>query len=710
MQPTSQEIIDQLNPQQREAVVQLGKPLLILAGAGTGKTRVLTSKISYIITEQYADSQEILAVTFSNRAASEMKQRIPFQLGWIGTFHANCAKILRRHSDLLGIKSDFVILNQDDQLKLVKQILQDENMSDKKDAPAETLAVISRWKDAGLESGGVIPSKREVERQAIKVYEIYQDRLRSYDAVDFGDLILCTLRLFRNNQDVLQAYRDRFKYIFVDEYQDTNVAQYLWLRTLSPNGKGLCCVGDDDQSIYSWRGAEVGNILRFSQDFPDAVVIRLEQNYRSTKHILEAASGLIARNHQRLGKKLWCADENQGEKLNIHGLYSSRDESLWVAQNILQANRQLNVPLSDIAVLIRAGFQARELEEKFTAWGIPYRVIGGPRFYERQEIRDVIAYLRVVCHPDDSMALERIINVPRRGIGQSTVNQLHSLALELSISCFQAISHLSLSQDVRPSTRKALEEFVSDINRWRTDMNGLPPFKLAEKIVSESGYKIALQQSKSPDSKSRLENVKELIQSLEHFQTLQEFLEHVGLVAENNQQTEGEDMVTLMTLHSAKGQEFDTVYLCGWEEGLFPNPMSVQEGNLEEERRLAYVGITRAKRRAFITFSSQRLVYNQWQSTIPSRFISEIPKENVIVNQNYKTQGNVSCFFSKNAVGKQSGGESQVSKTRLPSIGTHVSHNQYGNGVVVDTTTSSVEVDFDDFGRKRIIPEFLRIN
>lgn len=688
----------------------MDKPLLILAGAGTGKTRVLTSKISYVITEQYAGPQEILAVTFSNRAAGEMKHRIPFQLGWIGTFHANCAKILRRHSDLLGIKSDFVILNQDDQLKLVKQILQDENMSDKKDAPAEILAIISRWKDAGLESSGVMPSKREVERQALKVYEIYQERLRSYDAVDFGDLILYTLRLFRNNQDVLQAYRDRFKYIFVDEYQDTNVAQYLWLRTLSPNGRGLCCVGDDDQSIYSWRGAEVGNILRFSQDFPDAVVIRLEQNYRSTKHILEAASGLIAHNRQRLGKKLWCADENQEEKLNIHGLYSSRDESLWVAQNILQINKQLNISLSDIAVLIRAGFQARELEEKFTAWGIPYRVIGGPRFYERQEIRDVIAYLRLVCHPDDSMALERIINVPRRGIGQSTVNQLHSLALESGISCFQAISQLSSSQDVRPSTRKALDEFVSDINRWRVDMSGLPPFKLAEKIVSESGYKAALQQSKLPDSKSRLENVKELIQSLEHFQTLQEFLEHVGLVSENSQQTESEDMVTLMTLHSAKGQEFDTVYLCGWEEGLFPNPISVQEGNLEEERRLAYVGITRAKRRAFITFSSQRLVYNQWQSTVPSRFISEIPKENVVASQSYRKQGNVSCFFSKNAVGRQSGEESQVFKVRLPSIGAHVSHNQYGNGVVIDTTTSSVEVDFDDFGRKKIIPEFLRIN
>jgi DNA helicase-2/ATP-dependent DNA helicase PcrA len=469
-------------------------------------------------------------------------------------------------------------------------------------------------------------------------------------------------------------------------------------------------VGDDDQSIYSWRGAEVGNILRFSQDFPNAVVIRLEQNYRSTKHILEAASGLIAHNRQRLGKKLWCADENQGEKLNIHGLYSSRDESLWVAQNILQTNRQLDVLLSDIAVLIRAGFQARELEEKFAAWGIPYRVIGGLRFYERQEIRDVIAYLRLVCHPDDSMALERIINVPRRGIGQLTVSQLHSLALESGISCFQAISQLSSSQDVRPSTRKALDEFVSDINRWRADMSNLPPFKLVDKIVSESGYKAALQQSKLPDSKSRLENVKELIQSLEHFQTLQEFLEHVGLVSENSQQIESEDMVTLMTLHSAKGQEFDTVYLCGWEEGLFPNPISVQEGNLEEERRLAYVGITRAKKRAFITFSSQRFVYNQWQSTIPSRFISEIPKENVVASQSYRKQGNVSCFSSKNAGGRQGSEESQAFKVRLPGIGAHVSHNQYGNGVVIDTTTTSVEVDFDDFGRKRIIPEFLRIN
>ncbi|MDR1475490.1 MAG: UvrD-helicase domain-containing protein [Holosporales bacterium] len=708
MQQTSREIIDPLNQQQREAVVQLDRPLLILAGAGTGKTRVLTSKISYVIAEKRAEPHEILAATFSNRAAGEMKQRIPFRLYWIGTFHANCAKILRYHCEDLGIKNDFVILNQDDQLKLIKQILQDENMSDKKDMSTAVLGLISKWKDAGLESGSVIASNKDNERKALKIYTTYQERLRAYGAVDFGDLILYNLKLFRENQSLLQSYRERFKYIFVDEYQDTNVAQYLWLRALVPDGKGLCCVGDDDQSIYSWRGAEVGNILRFSNDFPDALVIRLEQNYRSTKHILDAASGLIAHNNQRLGKKLWCNDNNQGEKIVVQGLYSSKDESLWVTQSILHTNKQLQVPLSDIAILIRAGFQARELEEKFTAWGIPYRVIGGPRFYERQEIRDVIAYLRVIYQPDDSMALERIINTPRRGIGQSAINQLHTISLELNISYFRALDHLSKSQSIRPSVRKALEDFVSDINRWRAAMNSDPPFKLTEKVVSESGYRAALQQSKSLDSKGRLENVRELIQSMEYFQTIQEFLEHVSLVSENNKQFDQGDMATLMTLHSAKGQEFDTVYLSGWEEGVFPNPISLQENNLEEERRLAYVGVTRAKKRVFITYSSRRLIFNQWQSAVPSRFIGEIPKENLITNQAFKSSNNVSCFFPKNAL-TLDGENSQPTKFLLSRIGAHVSHERYGRGVVVDATTSSVEVDFDDFGVKKIIPEFLQV-
>jgi DNA helicase-2/ATP-dependent DNA helicase PcrA len=627
----------ELNAAQRAAVEAMDGPVLVLAGAGTGKTRVLTTRLAHILFTGRAWPSQVLAVTFTNKAAREMKDRVETLIGrstesmWIGTFHSISARILRRHAELVGLRPDFTVLDTDDQLRLVKQVLSAADIDDKRWPARVLLGLIDRWKDRGLTPDRV-PASEAGEfafGRGIDLYRAYQERLKTLNAVDFGDLMLHCLTLFTTHADVLGDYQRRFRYILVDEYQDTNVAQYLWLRLLALGSRNICCVGDDDQSIYGWRGAEVGNILRFEHDFPGARVIRLEQNYRSTGNILGAAAGLIACNEGRLGKTLWTTGEG-GEKVLVRGLWDGEEEARWIADEIEALQRKRH-PLREIAILVRASFQTREFEERFLTLGIPYRVVGGLRFYERQEIRDAIAYLRVVAQPDDDLAFERIVNVPKRGIGEATLQVLHRLARGRGISLTRAVRALLETDELKPQARRALGRLIADFDRWRGELDHLPHAELIQLVLDESGYTAMWQNDKSPDAPGRLENLKELIAAIEEFENLQGFLEHVSLVMENTGQTDA-DMVNVMTLHSAKGLEFDTVFLPGWEEQLFPHQRALDEGgvkSLEEERRLAYVGLTRARRRAIVSFAANRRVYNQWQSTVPSRFIDELPAAHV---------------------------------------------------------------------------------
>jgi DNA helicase-2/ATP-dependent DNA helicase PcrA len=632
--------LETLNPAQREAVETIEGPLLVLAGAGTGKTRVLTTRLAHILNLRLAWPSQILAVTFTNKAAREMRERVEALIGAgaaeglaLGTFHSLAARMLRRHAELVDLKPNFTILDQDDQIRLVKQILAAENIDEKR-WPARVLhTVIERWKDKGLTPDKVdIAAAGELANgRLIQIYAEYQARLRTLNAVDFGDLLLHCITLFTQHHDVLEGYQERFKYILVDEYQDTNVAQYLWLRLLAQGRKNICCVGDDDQSIYGWRGAEIGNILKFEKDFPGAKVVRLEENYRSTGHILGAASGLIAKNAGRLGKTLWTQGD-QGEKLRLSGLWDGEAEARMIADEI-EALQRKGHALDEMAILVRAGFQTREFEERFITVGIPYRVIGGPRFYERLEIRDAIAYLRVIAQGDDGLAFERIVNTPRRGIGNATLQAIHRLARERTMSLTAAARALTETDEIRPAARRSLKGLLDDFERWRGLAETTAHPELAEIVLDESGYTAMWQQDKSPEAPGRLENLKELITAMEEFENLAGFLEHVSLVMDATEGAQG-DMVSLMTLHSAKGLEFDTVFLPGWEEGLFPHQRAMDESGvagLEEERRLAYVGITRAKQRVHISFSANRRVHGQWQSAIPSRFVDELPPEHVEV-------------------------------------------------------------------------------
>jgi len=626
-----------LNPMQREAVEALDGPVLVLAGAGTGKTRVLTTRLAHILFTGRAWPSQILAVTFTNKAAREMKERVEKLLGrstesmWIGTFHAIGVKILRRHAELVGLKSNFTVLDTDDQIRLLKQVLQAANIDEKR-WPARVLAaIIDRWKNNGLVPDKVKAGEaREfADGRAVDLYRAYQARLATLNAADFGDLLLHCLTLFTAHADVLAEYQRRFRYILVDEYQDTNVAQYLWLRLLALGSHNLCCVGDDDQSIYGWRGAEVGNILRFEKDFPGARVIRLEQNYRSTPHILGAASGLIACNEGRLGKTLWT-EADGGEKVRVRAVWDGEEEARFVADEV-EALQRRGHPLSQIAILVRAGFQTREFEERFLNLGIPYRVVGGLRFYERQEIRDAIAYLRVIVQPDDDLAFERIVNVPRRGIGEATMQTLHRVARAQDVPLVRAARAVVETDEVTPQARKSLAQLLENFDRWRASLAGLPHGELVALVLDESGYTAMWQNDKAPDAPGRLENLKELVVAINEFENLQGFLEHVSLVMENTEAVDA-DMVNIMTLHSAKGLEFDTVFLPGWEEQLFPHQRALDEGgvkSLEEERRLAYVGLTRARRRAIVSFAANRRVYDQWQSALPSRFVDELPEPHV---------------------------------------------------------------------------------
>ena len=714
-----QQQLDALNPQQREAVDALEGPLLVLAGAGTGKTRVLTTRIAHILLQRKAWPSQILAVTFTNKAAGEMRERVGQLVGgsseglWLGTFHSVCVRILRRHAEAVGLQSGFTILDTDDQLRLIKQIQKAEEIDDKKFAPRVMAGIISRWKDRGLTPDKITQAelgsgKQGFETLAFHIYKIYQQRLRVLNSVDFGDLLLLCLQLFNDHPEVLQEYREQFKYILVDEYQDTNIAQYLWLRLLAQGTLNICCVGDDDQSIYGWRGAEVGNILRFEKDFTGAKVVRLEQNYRSTGHILGAASALIAQNQTRLGKELWTEQEG-GEKVLLRSVWDGEEEARLIGEEI-EALQRKGQSLSEMAILVRASFQTREFEERFINLGIPYRVIGGPRFYERLEIRDALAYLRIVTQPNDSLAFERIVNTPKRGIGNATIQVLHQYSRMEEVPLMYAAAQLVDTDEIRGKARQSLKKLLEDIARWHREMETVDHGELAKIILDESGYTAMWQADKSPDAPGRLENLKELVNAIEEFENLQGFLEHVSLVMENATASSGE-MVSIMTLHSAKGLEFDTVFLAGWEEGLFPHQRALDENGasaLEEERRLAYVGITRAKKQAVITYAANRRIHNQWQSSLPSRFIGELPEDHCdSIGQNGMQQYHQPQRFRPRREQVQQVLPSPRKSDEEYFIGGRVFHMKFGYGQVTAVDGDKLEIAFDHSGLKKVMKSFV---
>ncbi|WBO21234.1 ATP-dependent helicase [Sphingomonas abietis] len=631
-----------LNEPQRDAVLTTEGPVLVLAGAGTGKTAALTARLAHLIATRKAWPSEILAVTFTNKAAREMRERVGRIMGagaeggveglpWLGTFHSVAAKMLRRHAELVGLQSNFTILDTDDQLRLLKQLIVAADLDEKRWPARQLAGLIDRWKNRGWVPADVDAGESEAyaNGRGAELYAAYQARLKAVNACDFGDLLLHMLVILKTHRDVLEGYQQRFRYIMVDEYQDTNSSQYLWLRLLAQARKNICCVGDDDQSIYSWRGAEVANILRFEHDFPGAKTIRLEQNYRSTPHILAAASEVIANNGQRLGKTLWTALE-AGEKINVVGVWDGPEEARRVGDEI-DAHRRNGGSYDDVAILVRAQHQTREFEDRFIAIGLPYRIVGGFRFYERAEIRDALAYLRAVHQPADDLAFERIVNTPKRGLGDKAVANIHLLARAEGIPLMLAAARLCDTDELTGAARKSLGRLVGDIARWRDLSNSLAHPELCRQILDESGYTAMLQADRSTESAGRLENLTELARAMEEYETLGAFLEHVSLVMDN-EGNDGGAKVTIMTVHAAKGLEFDTVFLVGWEEGLFPSQRALDEGgtkSLEEERRLAYVAITRARRRCVIIHAANRRIYGQWTSSIPSRFVGELPDEHI---------------------------------------------------------------------------------
>ncbi|MCC5987003.1 MAG: UvrD-helicase domain-containing protein [Pararhodobacter sp.] len=637
--------MDGLNPPQREAVEALEGPVLMLAGAGTGKTRALTARIAHLIATGTARPNEIIAVTFTNKAAREMKGRIGALLGeavegmpWLGTFHAIGVKFLRRHAELVGLKPGFTILDSDDQLRLIKQVLSAFNLDDKRWPPRAMAGLIDRWKNRAWRPESVPSGEAHAfDNRGTEIYAAYQERLKTLNACDFGDLLLHPVTILQANPDLLAQYHRWLRFILVDEYQDTNVAQYLFLRLLAQGHGNICCVGDDDQSIYGWRGAEVGNILRFERDFPGARVIRLEQNYRSTPHILAAAGGVIAANEGRLGKTLWT-EMPEGEKVRLIGHWDGEEEARWIGDEIeaLERGTRDMAPFSRdrIAILVRAGHQMRAFEDRFLSIGLPYRVIGGPRFYERQEIRDAMAYFRLAVSPIDDLAFERVVNLPRRGIGDKALQTVQRASREVGVSLMQGAALALRDGLMKGRAAGGLRGFIEDVARWHDAVRaGENHIELAGRMLDESGYTAMWQAERTPEAEGRLENLKELLKALEEFDNLQGFLEHVALIMDN-EGDEAEEKVTLMTLHAAKGLEFPVVFLPGWEDGLFPSQRSMDENDqkgLEEERRLAYVGITRAELVCTISFAANRRVFGQWQSQLPSRFIDELPQEHVEV-------------------------------------------------------------------------------
>ena len=627
-----------LNPPQREAVLATEGPVLMLAGAGTGKTAALTARLAHLIATRKAWPSQILAVTFTNKAAREMKDRVAAITGgaiegmpYLGTFHSIAARMLRSHAELVGLQSNFTILDTDDQLRVLKQLITAAGLDEKRWPARQLAGLIDQWKNRGLTPEQLDAGEAEAfaNGRGADLYSQYQERLKTLNACDFGDLLLHMLRIFRTREDVLAQYRERFRYLLVDEYQDTNQSQYEWLKLLAEPKRNLCCVGDDDQSIYSWRGAEVANILRFEQDFRGAKVIRLEQNYRSTGHILAAADGLIAHNAGRLGKHLWT-DSGEGEKVKVIGVWDGPEEARRIGDEI-ESLQIKGGTLDDVGILVRAQFQTREFEERFIAIGLPYQIIGGFRFYERAEIRDAIAYLRLIAQPADDLAFERIVNTPKRGLGDKAVAAIHRHARASNQPLLLAAASILGTDELTPQARRSLGNFVADLGRWRGMATTLPHPELARILLDESGYTAALQAERTAEAAGRLENLAELTRAMEEYESLGAFLEHVSLVMDNDAARVG-DRVTIMTIHAAKGLEFDIVYLPGWEEGVFPSQRSLDEGGLaalEEERRLAYVAITRARRKATILHAANRRIYGQWTSSLPSRFLAELPKEHV---------------------------------------------------------------------------------
>ncbi|NOD61887.1 MULTISPECIES: ATP-dependent helicase [unclassified Ruegeria] len=762
--------LDELNPAQRDAVEHLDGPVLMLAGAGTGKTKALTARIAHLLNTARARPNEILSVTFTNKAAREMKERVGRLLGqpaegmpWLGTFHSICVKLLRRHAELVDLKSNFTILDSDDQKRLLKQLTQAANIDDKR-WPARLLAsIIDDWKNRAL-TPDKVPSADAgaYNNKGIELYAQYQTRLRELNAVDFGDLLLHMVTIFQTHPDVLEQYQRWFRYILVDEYQDTNIAQYLWLRLLAGGHKNICCVGDDDQSIYGWRGAEVGNILRFEKDFPGAYVVRLEQNYRSTPHILAAASNVIRGNENRLGKELWT-DAEEGHKVNLIGHWDGEEEARWIGEEIdaMQGGTRgiRPVNLDEIAILVRASHQMRAFEDRFLTIGLPYKVIGGPRFYERMEIRDAMAYFRLVISPEDDLAFERIVNTPKRGLGDKAQQTIQMTARENGVSLVDGARIAVDNGLIKGKGGKALRELIDGLARWnamtrgpRIEVDddsviddgsplrfGAPEhshIELAQIVLDESGYTAHWQNDKTPEAPGRLENLKELVNQLDNFENLQGFLEHVSLVMDNEQDGDGAK-VSIMTLHAAKGLEFPVVFLPGWEDGLFPSQRSMDETGLkglEEERRLAYVGITRAEEVCTISFAANRRVFGQWQNSMPSRFIDELPEDHVEVltppglyGGGHQTAGIETRAAEANVYnspgwkrmqarqgqyGMSQPRESRntvIDATALASftLGERVFHQKFGYGAVIGIEGDKVEVDFDKAGTKKVVSRFL---
>lgn len=724
-----------LNSGQREAVEALDGPVLVLAGAGTGKTRVLTTRLAHLLHTGSAWPGQILAVTFTNKAAQEMKERVsalldgaPVEGWWLGTFHSLAARMLRRHADLVGLNSNFTILDPDDQNRLMKQIMEVNAIDAKKWVPKAAMAFIDRWKDKALtpdmidaaaaaEAGEFAGGKMPV------LYKLYQQRMREINACDFGDLMLHMITIFKDpqNASVLEDYHRKFKYLLVDEYQDTNVAQYLWLRLLAQGSKNICCVGDDDQSIYGWRGAEVGNILRFEKDFEGAKMIRLEQNYRSTNRILRAAGAVIENNDGRLGKTLW-SESGDGEKITVKGLWDGGAEARWVGEEIEQLQRK-QWSLNQVAVLVRAGFQTREFEERFIKLGLPYKVIGGPRFYERQEIRDALAYFRAVVQPADDLALERIINTPKRGLGDTTVKTLYAHARSRAIPLFDAILDITQTDELRPKVKSTLMKVMDDFDRWRGLLGTMPHPELAAMVLEESGYLMMWKENKTPEAPGRLDNLKELISGMGEFESMQDFLEHVALVLENQNTASGE-FATIMTLHGAKGLEFDAVFLPGWEEGLFPSQRSMDENGmkgLEEERRLAYVGITRARQRAYISFVSNRQMYGSWVNSIPSRFVEELPQDDIESSNETGLQAGRSSHWDSSGFGG-SRRSAPPPSTAAASVnrkvqnesgetlqrGDRIFHEKFGYGKIINIDGHKLDIAFEKSSTKRVMDSFVK--
>jgi DNA helicase-2/ATP-dependent DNA helicase PcrA len=746
---------DGLNPPQREAVLTTEGPVLMLAGAGTGKTAALTARLAHIVRLRLAWPSEILCVTFTNKAAHEMKERVGQLVGpavegmpWLGTFHAIAAKMLRRHAELAGLQSNFTIIDTDDQLRVLKQLIQAEGLDEKRWPARQLAGLIDRWKNRGLGPADLDAGENEAYAggKGQRFYQLYQDRLKALNACDFGDLLLHMLNVLRRHRDVLEHYQQRFKYIMVDEYQDTNQVQYLWLRLLAQPRHNICVVGDDDQSIYSWRGAEVANILRFEKDFPGAKVIRLEQNYRSTPDILAAAAGLIDANSQRLGKTLWT-ERNGGDKVRVIGVWDGPEEARRVGEEAERLERE-GASLATVAILVRAQFQTREFEDRFIATGLPYRIVGGFRFYERAEIRDALAYLRLIAQPGDDLAFERIYNTPKRGLGDKSLEKLHRHARARGVPLSLAAVEIADSDELPARARGTLLAFMRDVARWRDLAKTASPAELARTVLDECGYTAALQAEKSAESAGRLENLAELARAMEDYETLGDFLEHVSLVMDNDA-SEATEKLTIMTIHAAKGLEFDHVFLAGWEEGVFPSQRAMDEGglaSLEEERRLAYVAITRARRRCTILHAANRRIYGQWTSSIPSRFIAELPEAHV--EQESTLSGGASLWKAQwsetsdpfahvardNAArgatrgpGWQRAAARQYDATprRLAeatrsaasfaakprgdvSVGARVFHEKFGYGTVTAQEGNKLEIEFETAGPKRVIDSFVR--